>query len=323
MIRLYEPKKEDLWFREQFMGEEETMSYNHAWGGTIPFPAEQWEQWYEYWIAENEGQRFYRYLFHEETKSFVGEAAYHYDGEFEAYMADVTVTAGHRGRGYGAEGLSLLCRQARRNGITELYDNIALDNSAVHMFLKHGFVEAYRTDEFIMLKKNLFDEKVLFLDIDGVLNSNVWNDSHPTEISDGMLIDEEKIKLLALLVRETDAEIILHSGWRFWFDSQLKPLCAKANNLVELLSKENLYISGITPDLTTEEIRKTRKFSLVKADEILLWLKLHHSVAAWVVLDDLDLHNDQIEQHQVKTDPTIGLTLKNVKQAVKILSDNF
>ena len=89
--------------------------------------------------------------------------------------------------------------------------------------------------------------------------------------------------------------------------------------MVESLSKENLYISGITPDLTTDEIRKTKKFSLVKADEILLWLKLHNNVTEWVVLDDLDLHNDQIKQHQVKTDQTIGLTLENVKQAVKIL----
>lgn len=90
--------------------------------------------------------------------------------------------------------------------------------------------------------------------------------------------------------------------------------------MVESLSKENLYISGITPDLTTDEIRKTKKFSLVKADEILLWLKLHNNVTEWVVLDDLDLHNDQIKQHQVKTDQIIGLTLENVKQAIKILS---
>ena len=89
---------------------------------------------------------------------------------------------------------------------------------------------------------------------------------------------------------------------------------------MESLSKENLYISGITPDLTTDEIRKTKKFSLVKADEILLWLKLHNNVTEWVVLDDLDLHNDQLKQHQVKTDQTIGLTLENVKQAIKILS---
>lgn len=80
--------------------------------------------------------------------------------------------------------------------------------------------------------------KVLFLDIDGVLNSNFWNDSHQTEISDGTLIDAEKIKLLALLVKETNAEIILHSGWRFWFDAELKPLCTKASKLVEQLEKE-------------------------------------------------------------------------------------
>lgn len=161
--------------------------------------------------------------------------------------------------------------------------------------------------------------KVLFLDIDGVLNSNFWNDSHQTEISDGTLIDEEKLKLLALLVKETNAEIILHSGWRFWFDAELKPLCTEASKLVEQLEKENLYISGVTPDLTTEEIRKTRKFSLVKADEILLWINLHDDVTEWVVLDDLDLHNDQIRQHQVKADPSIGLTLENVRQAVGIL----
>lgn len=133
------------------------------------------------------------------------------------------------------------------------------------------------------------------------------------------MIDEEKIKLLALLIRETDAKIILHSGWRFWFDAELKPLCTEANKLVELLAKENLYISGVTPDLTTKEIRKAKKFSLVKADEILLWISLHKIVTKWVVLDDLDLHNDLIRQHQVKTDPTTGLTLEDVKLAVKIL----
>lgn len=75
--------------------------------------------------------------------------------------------------------------------------------------------------------------RVIFLDIDGVLNSNFWNNKHQIEISDGTLIDEEKIKLLAYLVSETDSEIILHSGWRFLFDSELKPLCKEANKLVE------------------------------------------------------------------------------------------
>lgn len=39
---LYIPKPEDLWFRQMFMADEETMAYNHHWGGTIPFPEEDW-----------------------------------------------------------------------------------------------------------------------------------------------------------------------------------------------------------------------------------------------------------------------------------------
>ena len=70
--------------------------------------------------------------------------------------------------------------------------------------------------------------KALFLDIDGVLNSNFWNDSHQREISDGTLVDEERIKILASLVKRTNAKIILHSGWRFWFDDELKPLGTEA-----------------------------------------------------------------------------------------------
>ena len=160
---------------------------------------------------------------------------------------------------------------------------------------------------------------ILFLDIDGVLNSNFWNNSHQREISDATLIDEEKIKLLACLVKKTNARIILHSGWRTWFDSELKPLRIEAAKLIELLKKEGLHIDGLTPDLTTEEIRKTKKFSLVKAEEILLWLQSHNDVDEWVVLDDLDLHNVQIEEHQVKPDQTIGLTSADVEKAVKIL----
>lgn len=165
--------------------------------------------------------------------------------------------------------------------------------------------------------------KVVFLDIDGVLNSNFWNETHQREISDGTLIDEEKVKLLASLVKRTSAKIILHSGWRFWFDSELKPLRTEAESLVELFAKPGLSLDGLTPDLTTEEIRRTKKFSLVKAEEILLWLKLHDDVTGWVVLDDLDLHNCQVELHQVKTDQRIGLTVDDVKLAEKILMDTI
>lgn len=37
-VYFYKPKLEDLWFREAMMADPDTMSYNSAWGGTIPFP---------------------------------------------------------------------------------------------------------------------------------------------------------------------------------------------------------------------------------------------------------------------------------------------
>lgn len=55
----------------------------------------------------------------------------------------------------GNRGMDLLYDVAKKNGVTLLYDGIANDNPAITFFLKHGFVEEYRTDEIIMLKKEL------------------------------------------------------------------------------------------------------------------------------------------------------------------------
>lgn len=162
-------------------------------------------------------------------------------------------------------------------------------------------------------------DKIIFLDIDGVLNSHFRNEPPQKEISNGLLIDTDKINLLAQLVNRTNAKIILHSGWRFWFDSEVTPLRSESERLVKLLADEGLRISGMTPDLTTEEIRKTKKFSLVKADEILLWLKSHPNVSGWVVLDDLGLHNEFIAKHQVKPEPSVGLTLEDIAEAERII----
>lgn len=161
--------------------------------------------------------------------------------------------------------------------------------------------------------------KIIFLDIDGVLNCNFWNDSHQREISDGILIEEEKVKLLSEIMNNSGAQIVLHSGWRFWFDQDRKPTKFESEKLIELFEKYNLSIASMTPDFTTEEIRLTRKFSLVKAKEILAWLVEHPDVEQWIVIDDLDLHEEQVASHQVRTDPTNGLTKEDVALAIRML----
>ena len=153
-VSFYKPQIGDLWFREALLGDPDTMSYNNAWGGTIPFPEEDWEDWYDDWVRNPEGC-FYRYITAGESRAFAGEAAWHYDEERGIYITDVIVAAKCRGRGYGRAGLELLCEAAKKAGITELYDDIAADNPGVNLFLGCGFTEEYRTDEVIMVKKTL------------------------------------------------------------------------------------------------------------------------------------------------------------------------
>ena len=155
MIKCYQPALEDLGFRESLLADPDTMSYNNAWGGTIPFPREKWESWYQYWIGNPEGKRFYRYLLDEETGAFVGEIAWHLDEKRNIHICDVIILARYRNRGYGSEGIRLLCEAAKRSGIAILYDDIAADNPSWKLFLKNGFEISSRDDEVVMVRKVL------------------------------------------------------------------------------------------------------------------------------------------------------------------------
>lgn len=155
IISTYIPKLDELTFREILMHDERTMSYNAKWGGTISFPKERWQAWYTSWITNaKENKRFYRYL-QNEAKEFVGEIAYHFDSEYDKYIANVLILAKYRGMGYGNQGLTLLLEHAKKNGLTELCDSIAIDNPSIQLFLDRGFIEEFRTDEIVVVKKVL------------------------------------------------------------------------------------------------------------------------------------------------------------------------
>lgn len=156
MVELYKPKVEDLWFREKLLGDEDTMSYNRAWGGTIPFPEERRKSWYDKWVLNCGDKRFYRYV--KENDVFLGEAAYHFDDERQIYVADVIIYAPYRGRGYGKQALTLLCKNAACNGVRTLFDDIAIDNPSIELFIECGFSEELRTNEYILVKKDLGNE---------------------------------------------------------------------------------------------------------------------------------------------------------------------
>lgn len=155
MITVYKPRLDELWFRESLMSDKETMSYNNAWGGTIPFPKEKWEEWYRAWLKAPEFQRYYRYLYDGKNDRFVGELAYHYDGQRDIHLCDVIVLAKYRNHGFGTTGIQLLCKAAKNNGITMLYDDIASNNPSYKLFLKCGFVIHDQNNDVVMVKKLL------------------------------------------------------------------------------------------------------------------------------------------------------------------------
>ena len=152
MVKTYKPAIEDLWFREELLSDEDTMAYNHRWGGAIEFPKKDWCDWYDYWLVNTDGKRNYWFLMNEDNE-FIGEIAYHYDGKYN--LADIIIHSKYRHRGYGRDGLNMLCSLAKQEGIEELYDDIAIDNPAIKLFLNNGFTEIYRTEDIIMLKKIL------------------------------------------------------------------------------------------------------------------------------------------------------------------------
>lgn len=155
MLKLVKPELKEMTFRQKLLADRATMSYNRAYGGTIDFPRSRWESWYQKWVGNGDPKYFYRYLYCPELLAYVGEAAYHFEPETGRYLCDVIIHHTYRRRGFGAEGLELLCRAAKERGIQALYDDIAADNPAVELFLKCGFEAVHRDQTVCMVRKKL------------------------------------------------------------------------------------------------------------------------------------------------------------------------
>ena len=159
--------------------------------------------------------------------------------------------------------------------------------------------------------------KVIFLDIDGVLNC-ATSKSFCID-ADGRVIkgvDSDKVKRLAKIVEATGAQIVLSSdwkdGWSKYYTSQ-KPSHAKYLDN-HLYKKGKLTIKDKTPI--------TYKGTWFRGEEILIYLKTHQDIENYVILDDVffdDFANKEIEEHLVLTNRKVGLTDSNVNDAIKIL----
>lgn len=159
--------------------------------------------------------------------------------------------------------------------------------------------------------------KVIFLDIDGVLNCSTSKSRCIDDVC-GVIhgIDSDKVKRLAKIVEATGAQIVLSSdwkdGWSKYYTSQ-KPSHAKYLDN-HLYKKGKLTIKDKTPN--------THKGSWFRGSEILAYLRMHQDIENYVILDDTffdDFANKEIEEHLVLTNREVGLTDGDVNDAIKIL----
>lgn len=181
--------------------------------------------------------------------------------------------------------------------------------------------------------------RVIFLDIDGVLNGyNKWtyraiNISKVLHIPVSFMrnalkifeVKERYVKRLSKIVKKTGAKIVMSSSWRFGFwNTPYEEKYRDQKRLHDLLNKYHLEVIDITPSSKNGN----------REDEINQWLRETRLIIdGFVILDDesYDLQSF-VGKELVKTSRVIegdmikglpyedtGLKQRHVKQAIKIL----
>lgn len=126
--------------------------------------------------------------------------------------------------------------------------------------------------------------KVVFLDIDGVLNIG-------SKMKPGVLKKELVTKLNDL----NDVTFVLTSSWGLVFDIED----------IELKLKNNGFSGKLKTYLFGEETREEKIINFVK----------ENNITRYVVIDDRNITEDNM----VKIDPNLGLTDENINQVKKLL----
>jgi len=148
--------------------------------------------------------------------------------------------------------------------------------------------------------------KIIFLDVDGVLNNSTWaSELHKQGTFTFLQNDlyEPALLMLRDLVEETGAKIVLSSSWRKFPNAR--------GDLVDALAKHNLTIHSDTPDTGG-----------IRGEDIKAWLSSHSSLSieSYIILDDeADMLEDQLP-YLVQTTFEKGLLDCHYRRAKAILN---
>lgn len=140
---------------------------------------------------------------------------------------------------------------------------------------------------------------VLFLDVDGVLNSEDYYNSLSSEKQRSMPIDCRCVARVKHIIDQTGAVIVLTSSWRGGWDHNPEKMSEEGRILERIFQKYGLTIYDKTPVSSQEK----RPF------EIRQWMKnCEHNIRRYVIIDDCDFRwkDYRMHRHWVATDFSHG-----------------
>lgn len=142
--------------------------------------------------------------------------------------------------------------------------------------------------------------KIIFLDLDGVLNN--WK--HPD------LIDEKNALILRKVIDRSGAKIVLTSSNKYSFQREgLKSIEESyLEKYVKVLKRLGIYIYDVTPYIDED-----------KSKEIKTYLESNPFVTSFVIIDD-ELVSMDLRKYQVYLDLYKGLEEEHIKPILDILS---
>lgn len=155
--------------------------------------------------------------------------------------------------------------------------------------------------------------KIIFLDIDGVLN---YSGCKARSATGCLGVEEEKVKLLRQIIDQTGAIVVLTSTWKTdWFKTQyIEDLPKNGQYLVRQLGKYRIFILDKTVDPSWAQ----------RGQGILDFIETSkYNVEQFVILDDesFDFIELGLENRFVKTGFFAkGLLPEHVEKAVCILN---
>lgn len=158
-------------------------------------------------------------------------------------------------------------------------------------------------------------DKIIFLDIDGVLNSDMWLRSLTPENWPASHIDPEAVAVLNQIICRTEAKCVISSAWRKQYSlDYIKKALSDAGFTGEIV--------GQTPDFFALRHQRTSK-AYTRGDEIQAWIdQQDNKPEAFLILDDCE-DMAHLTGHLIKTDGVFGLLPEHVKDAVIMLGCEF